>query len=66
LLDYSWLVPVKGLDEDEALALIEECLERRAALSAEVVRGMAKVSDLLAAYKDELARLMSESISRAR
>jgi len=66
LLDYDWLVPVKGLDEDRALALIEDCLERREDLTADTARGMAKVSDLLAVYKVELARLMSESMSGGR
>jgi colanic acid/amylovoran biosynthesis protein len=61
LLDYSWLVPVQGLDDDEALAFINDCLERRATLTADTARGMAKVSDLLAVYKAELAKLMSES-----
>jgi colanic acid/amylovoran biosynthesis protein len=60
LLDYSWLVPVQGLNDDEALAFINDCLERRATLVADTANGMAKVSDLLAVYKDELAKLMSE------
>lgn len=61
LLDYSWIVPVQGLDDDAALAFINDCLARRGTLVADTARGMAKVSDLLAVYKRELAELMSES-----
>jgi polysaccharide pyruvyl transferase WcaK-like protein len=66
LLDYSWLVPVQGLDDDQALAFLNDCLARRETLVADTATGMAKVSDLLAVYRAELAELMSEQASRLR
>jgi len=66
LLDYPWLVPVTGMGGDEALAFLDDCLRRRQALTADTAQGMAKVADLLAVYKGELAKLMSESVSGRR
>jgi colanic acid/amylovoran biosynthesis protein len=59
MLDYRWLVPVTGLDEDEALVFLHECLEKRAILAADEALGMAKVSTLLDAYRRELSSLLS-------
>ncbi|WP_394764238.1 polysaccharide pyruvyl transferase family protein [Phenylobacterium sp.] len=65
LLDYSWVMPVQGFDDDQALAFLNDCFERRENLHTDTALGMAKVSDLLAVYRDELAKVMSASMSEA-
>jgi polysaccharide pyruvyl transferase WcaK-like protein len=59
MLDYAWLVPVSGLDDDHALEFLHNCLANRATLAADEARGMSKVSALLDVYKRELADLFS-------
>jgi colanic acid/amylovoran biosynthesis protein len=63
LLDYPWVLPVQGLDDDQSLAFLNDCLEQHETLRAGTERGMAMVSDLLAVYKHELAEVMSESMA---
>ncbi|MFL5297724.1 MAG: polysaccharide pyruvyl transferase family protein [Phenylobacterium sp.] len=64
LLEYDWLVPVKGMSDDEALAFTLDCLEKRDKLAAGASRGMDTVAELLRPYRAELATLMSEWLSR--
>lgn len=59
MLDYPWLVPVKGLTTDEALAYLHDALERRAQLMADASQGMKKVEALLDGYRDELRKLFA-------
>lgn len=63
LLDYAWVVPVQGLDDEQVLAFINNGLEQRQTLIEDTARGMAKVSDLLAVYRGELAELMSGAVA---
>jgi polysaccharide pyruvyl transferase WcaK-like protein len=53
-LDYDFLLPVKGLDTDAALACLIEGLERRGEMRAAIGRGMQKIEALLDTYRDEL------------
>lgn len=62
MLDYSWVLPVTGLDEDGALAFLEDCLDRRAQLAGDAARGMARVADLLDAYRAELRTLFLAAV----
>jgi len=64
VLGYDHLVPVTGMDTDQALAFTLDCLERRDELKAEVARGNARVADLLAAYSRELEALLAR-VSRS-
>jgi colanic acid/amylovoran biosynthesis protein len=59
LLDYRWLLPVTGMDDDEALAFVLDALDRRAELASDAAIGMTKVSGLLGAYYAELRRLFA-------
>ena len=59
LLDYPWMVPVTGMDEDAALAFLEDCLERRAELAKAEAEGMKVAATLLDAYRAELRRLFA-------
>jgi polysaccharide pyruvyl transferase WcaK-like protein len=59
VLDYDHLVPVTGMDTDRALAFTLDCLDRRAALKAEIEQGNAKVFGLLGAYERELEALFA-------
>jgi polysaccharide pyruvyl transferase WcaK-like protein len=54
MLDYPWMVPVRGADTDQALAYLEDCVERRSELAADVRRGMERVDAYLDAYRAEL------------
>ncbi len=54
LVGYPWRVPVSGRSTDEALAYLEEALERRSELAADVAAGMARVAPLIDAYTAEL------------
>ena len=64
LLNYNWLIPVSGVNEQKALELLADSLGQRDALRAETVRGMAQVRDLLAVYKRELSQLMTDAAER--
>lgn len=56
LLGYDTMVPVRGLDEDGAVALVQRALADRAKLAAAEVAGMARVEALLADYRAVLGR----------
>ena len=62
LLDYRWMVPVTGMDDDAALAFVLDALDRRAELADDAARGMEKVTGLLDAYRAELARLFAAAV----
>jgi polysaccharide pyruvyl transferase WcaK-like protein len=61
MLDYRWMVPVTGMNTDEALAFALACLDRRADLAAGVAAGMGKVSALLDCYRAELRGFLLEA-----
>lgn len=54
LLDYHTMVPVSGMTEEQAIALVEEALASRTRLAAAQAAGMQKVHHLLAGYRDML------------
>jgi polysaccharide pyruvyl transferase WcaK-like protein len=64
LLDYPWLVPVKGVDEAGALAYVLDALERRDELSAEIRKGLGKVDGLLEVYRSGLVALFQDVAAR--
>ena len=66
MLDYPWLVPVTGMDEDGALRYLEGALAQREELAANAAQSMKKVAALLDSYKAELARLMPAAAAEAR
>lgn len=67
LLKYKWMVPVTGLDIDQALEYLDHCIERRDEQAQDIAVGMQEVSSLLAAYEEELSRVfaMSRGTTRA-
>ena len=64
MLDYPWMVPVKGVGDDEAFAMLMGCLERRDELANTASVGMTKVRALQEAYRDELRKLLTEAAAR--
>ena len=56
LLGYKWMIPTSGVDADGALEYLEDCLERRQELAADIVAGMHEVDYLLGVYRAELRR----------
>lgn len=56
LLAYKWMIPTSGIDVEEALGYLEDCLDRRKELAADIVAGMREVDDLLGVYRAELRR----------
>lgn len=61
LLEYDMMVPVTGIDEAGAIALVERALSERAALSAQQASGMRKVEALLDVYRRELRTLFAKA-----
>ncbi len=53
-LDYPCIAPVRGLDDDGALAFVIDAFERRAELQAAEAAGMARVDALMDSYRDML------------
>ncbi|MET0270542.1 MAG: polysaccharide pyruvyl transferase family protein [Sphingomonas sp.] len=64
LLGYDWLVPVKGLSEDAAIAYLLDALDRRAELAADEARGMEKVNLLLEDYRAILRETFTKAMRR--
>lgn len=64
MLDYPWMVPVKGVGDDEAFAMLMDCLERRDELANTASVGMTRVRALQEAYRDELRKLLTEAAAR--
>ena len=56
-LGYEWLVPAAGMDTDQALAFILDCIDRRSELKQDLDQAMARVSELLDLYRGELRKL---------
>lgn len=54
-LSYPWLVPVKGMTTEEALAFTLDAFDRRAELAADIGRGQARIEEGLEAYVAALA-----------
>lgn len=57
MLDYRWLVPVRGMSTDEALDYLHRCIGDRRLLASDAVEGMKRVSALLDNYRNELRAL---------
>jgi len=64
MLEYSWQVPVKGLDTDGALAYLHEGLKRRDLLAKDVQRGMSRVGALLDVYRSTLTHFLTDVAAR--
>ncbi|HEX5378159.1 MAG TPA: polysaccharide pyruvyl transferase family protein [Phenylobacterium sp.] len=64
MLDYPWMVPVKGMDADRAYDFLMDCLERREELARAASDGMTKVEALQDAYRAELRTLFAEATAR--
>jgi polysaccharide pyruvyl transferase WcaK-like protein len=62
-LGYSWLVPVTGMNADQAAAYVLDCISRREELADDAAKSMARVSSLLDAYRAEL-RSLFEAVVR--
>ncbi|HEY0438326.1 MAG TPA: polysaccharide pyruvyl transferase family protein [Phenylobacterium sp.] len=65
VLGYRHLVPVTGMDADQAFEFTVDRFSRRAELKGEIAQGNAKVADLLEAYGAELRRLFAQVVRRA-
>lgn len=65
LLDYEMMVPFTGIDVDGALARVQQAIDDRAALAAQMQRGMAKVEALLDVYRAELRQLFARAAKPA-
>lgn len=65
-LNYQWIVPVKGLNTDQALEFLNKCLKNRVDLANDAKSSMAEVSDLLGVYTKELTRFFLTSLRSKR
>ena len=63
-LDYSWIVPVKGMATDDALAFLNDCLAQRDQLAKDAAAGMTKVDRMLDVYRGELRRFFATAAGR--
>lgn len=64
MLDYRWMIPVKGMDEDQAYDMIMDRLAHREELEAALVVGMVKARAMQESYRAELRKLFGEVTSR--
>jgi polysaccharide pyruvyl transferase WcaK-like protein len=64
MLGYRWVVPVRGLDTDAALALLHDGLARRDELAADVEMGLGKAAALLENYRSALEVFLREAADR--
>ncbi|MDP3594714.1 polysaccharide pyruvyl transferase family protein [Phenylobacterium sp.] len=58
MLGYDRMVPVKGLDTQQAAEFLHDCLDRKAELGREMKLGMMQVEALLGVYRSELRALL--------
>ena len=65
LLDYPHLVPVTGIDTDDALAFVLDAFERRAALAQDCLASRDNVMALLDGYVGALETLLRSTGARA-
>lgn len=65
MLDYSWLIPVRDMNVDQALIYLMDCLDLREKLRSDAIKSMTKVSSLLDNYRNELRRIFVELGERA-
>lgn len=63
MLGYDWMVPVTGMDTDQALAFTLDALDRRDELAAAEARAMGQVTAKLDAYR-EVLRTLSREVAR--
>lgn len=59
MLKYRWVLPMNGMNTDQALAFLQDCVSRPAELAAATDEGMGMVDALLEAYRRELRELFS-------
>lgn len=59
-LKYPWVLPVKGVNTEQAVAFTLDAFDRRAELQADIARGSAIVTDGLDRYVATLTRLFAE------
>lgn len=64
LLDYPWMIPVTGMSTDQALAYLNDAVERRGELATDEAAGMLKVDGLLDAYRAELRAIFLAATGR--
>ena len=62
-LDYPYLIPVKGMSTDQALAYTLDCLGKRDELAAAAKASQTKTAGLLKVYTDALAELFSRAMN---
>lgn len=60
-LDYQWLLPVKGMTTDQAVAYVLDAWDRRDALRADARAAMARTDALLAPYVEALTAMFQEA-----
>jgi colanic acid/amylovoran biosynthesis protein len=61
MLDYPWMIPVKGVEDDQAFTMLMDCLERRDELAKATATSMIKVRGLLDSYRDALRALFRKT-----
>lgn len=64
LLGYPHLVPVTGMDTDDAIAFVLDAFERRAELALDCLASRARVDELLAGYVRALGELFAGAARR--
>lgn len=66
ILGYPHIVPVKGLDTDDAVGFVLDAFERRAELSASARDSHPRVEDLLGGYVEALAPIFAAAAGKRR
>ncbi len=57
LLEYNWMIPTSGVELEAALGYLEDCLDQRQEMAADIKGGMREVDNLLGVYRAELRRI---------
>jgi polysaccharide pyruvyl transferase WcaK-like protein len=65
MLGYRWLVPVRGVDTDGALAFLHDCLVLRDRLAGDIHLGAPKVAELLDVYRGALDSFLARAAEAA-
>lgn len=62
MLGYDWMIPVTGMDAEQASAFILKALDSRPAMATDISKGMVQVAEKLDLYRDALRALFTQAL----
>jgi len=62
MLCYDWMIPVTGMDAEQASAFILKALDSRPAMATDIRKGMVQVAEKLDLYRDALRVLFTQAL----